>query len=88
MTFLKLESGDNSRKTGTGFIIKMMTVEQTPRKIIIAPNGPYLVEGGIRLYVFSQEMSPQGEPLNWVYEGEITPDKHPYVLCRDRKSVV
>ena len=63
-----------------------MTAEQTPRKIIIAPNGPYLVEGGIRLYVFSQEMSPQGEPLNWVYEGEITPDTHPYLLCRCGKS--
>lgn len=86
ITILKLESVENSRITGTGFIINMMTVEQTSRKIIIAPNGPYLIEGGIRLYVFSQEMSPQGEPLNWVYEGEITPDKHPYLLCRCGKS--
>lgn len=63
-----------------------MTFEQTPRQISILPNGPYRVEGGIRLYVFSQEMSPQGEPLNWIYEEEITPDKHPYLLCRCGKS--
>lgn len=63
-----------------------MTVEDTPKKIRIIPNGPYRVEGGIRLYIFSQEMSSLGEPLNWIYEGEITPDKHPYLLCRCGKS--
>jgi CDGSH-type Zn-finger protein/uncharacterized Fe-S cluster protein YjdI len=59
-----------------------MTTEQTPRKIRIVHNGPYLVEGDIRLYVYSQEMSPLHEPLNWIYEGEITPEEHSYRLCR------
>lgn len=61
-------------------------VEQNSGKISIIANGPYRVEGGIRLFVYSQEMSAQGEPLNWIFEGEITPEKHPYLLCRCGKS--
>ena len=64
----------------------VMASEQDSKKIRIIPNGPYRVEGGIRLYVYSQEMSPQGEPLNWIFEEEITPDRHPYLLCRCGKS--
>ena len=63
-----------------------MTTEINSKQILVISHGPYRVDGDIRLYVYSQEMSPQGEPLSWIFEREITPDKHPYLLCRCGKS--
>ncbi len=63
-----------------------MATESNSNQIRIISHGPYRVEGNIRLYVYSQEMSPQGEPLSWIFEGEITPEKRPYLLCRCGKS--
>ena len=52
------------------------------KRILIQKAGPYRVEGGIPLFVYRQEMSPYGEPLAWNPGEEITPARHPYLLCR------
>lgn len=56
-----------------------------PGKIVVFPNGPYLVQGGIPLVRKIQVVSEYGEPLTWKTEGRIeTPEN--YSLCRCGKS--
>lgn len=63
-----------------------MSAEEIKKKICILPNGPYRVEGPVPIFVYEQEMSPRGEPLSWINQGEITPAKSPYLLCRCGRS--
>ena len=39
------------------------------RKIVVFPNGPYLVRRGIPLVRKTQVVSEFGEPLTWKTEG-------------------
>ncbi len=55
------------------------------RKIIVLPNGPYLVKGGIPLVRKIQVVSEFGEPLTWKTEGLIETREN-YSLCRCGKS--
>jgi CDGSH-type Zn-finger protein len=51
------------------------------RKVIVQPNGPYVVRGGIPLVRKSPVMSEHGEPLTWKKEETLT-DQSNYLLCR------
>jgi len=55
------------------------------RKIVVFPNGPYLVQGGIPLVRKIQVVSEFGEPLAWKTEGRIETGEN-YSLCRCGKS--
>jgi len=55
------------------------------KKIIVFPNGPYLIQGGIPLVRKAQVVSEFGEPLTWKTEGKIE-TKESYSLCRCGKS--
>ena len=55
------------------------------QKIIVQPNGPYLVQGGIPLVRKSQVMSEHGEPLTWKKD-EVLKTGETYALCRCGKS--
>ena len=55
------------------------------KKIVVFPNGPYLVQGGIPLVRKIQVVSEYGEPLSWKTEGKIE-TKDSYSLCRCGKS--
>ncbi|NPV87682.1 MAG: CDGSH iron-sulfur domain-containing protein [Anaerolineae bacterium] len=51
------------------------------KRIVVRPNGPYRVEGGIPLVRKTQVVSEYGEPLTWKTEGQIETEE-PYFLCR------
>ncbi len=51
------------------------------KKIVVQPNGPYLVYGGILLIRKSQVISEHGEPMTWKKE-DVLETKPVYALCR------
>ena len=53
----------------------------TPKKIIVALDGPYCVEGDIPLVHKTQVVSQYGEPLEWKDDGPIPAPDNPS-LCR------
>ena len=55
------------------------------KKIVVFPNGPYLVQGGIPLVRKIQVVSEFGEPLTWKTVEKIE-TKESYSLCRCGKS--
>jgi len=55
------------------------------RKVIVQPNGPYIVQRGIPLVRKSPVMSEHGEPLTWK-KGETLTIQSNYLLCRCGKS--
>jgi CDGSH-type Zn-finger protein len=55
------------------------------KKIIVFPNGPYLIQGGIPLVRKIQVVSEFGEPLTWKTVEKIE-TKESYSLCRCGKS--
>ena len=55
------------------------------RKVIVQPDGPYIVRGGIPLVRKSPVMSEHGEPLTWRKEETLT-TRATYLLCRCGKS--
>ena len=55
------------------------------QKIIVRPNGPYLVRGGIPLVRKTEVMSEHGEPLTWRKEGVLGAE-NAYRLCRCGQS--
>ena len=59
--------------------------ERKIKKIIVFPDGPYLIQGGIPLVRKIQVVSEHGEPLTWRMEGKIE-TKESYSLCRCGKS--
>ena len=59
--------------------------ELTP-KITIKKNGPYRVHGKVPFIKLTQVCSEYGEPLEWQYLGDQTPDGDSYLLCRCGKS--
>jgi CDGSH-type Zn-finger protein len=65
-----------------------MAEHQNPsemRIIIVQPNGPYLVKGGIPLADKIQVVSEHGEPLTWK-KGQTYAAGESYILCRCGKS--
>ena len=52
------------------------------KKIVIQPNGPYLVQGNVPLVYKSQVVSEHGEPLTWRKDGQAEIDAEEYCLCR------
>jgi len=54
-------------------------------KIIVKPDGPYLVEGNIPLVKKTQIVSEFGEPLNWKKDADL-PGGESYELCRCGRS--
>jgi len=51
------------------------------KKIVIQPDGPYLVQGDVPLVRKIQVVSEYGEPLTWQKEGGIETERE-YCLCR------
>ena len=54
-------------------------------KILVRPNGPYIVSGNIPLVRKSEVISEHGEPLTWKKD-EILQTGDRYALCRCGKS--
>lgn len=50
-------------------------------KITVMKDGPYLVQGNLRLTRKSQVVSEHGEPMTWRKEGDLEA-KATYILCR------
>lgn len=65
-----------------------MTESQTDpvQKITIKKDGPYKVEGRVPFIKLTQVCSEYGEPLEWKFLGDQTPDNDTYLLCRCGKS--
>ena len=59
--------------------------DSTP-KIIIKKDGPYKVQGSVLFIKLTQVCSEYGEPLEWQFLGDQTPDRPTYLLCRCGKS--
>jgi CDGSH-type Zn-finger protein len=59
--------------------------EQNVKKIVIRPNGPYLVQGEVPLVRKTQIVSEHGEPLTWRKE-ETLETKRSFALCRCGQS--
>jgi CDGSH-type Zn-finger protein len=57
----------------------------TEKKIIVQPNGPYVVHGGIPLVRKRQVITEHGEPYAW-QTTEILETPQTYQLCRCGKS--
>lgn len=55
-------------------------------RIKTQPNGPYLVNGGVRLHETSPVHTYNGEPVAWHDLGEVTTERETYALCRCGKS--
>lgn len=81
MALMQTPSGDGETTVGTSFEYVPQHEAQSTKKIVVRPNGPYSVHGGIPLVHKSQIISEHGEPLTWktcdVYETDDV-----YVLCR------
>jgi len=56
------------------------------KRIVIRPNGPYIVEGGVPLVRKTQVVSEHGEPISWQKEGVIPVSEETYYLCRCGRS--
>lgn len=63
----------------------MESTGQLTRRILIQPNGPYRVEGGIPLVRKTQIVSEYGEPLTWRTDG-LVKTRATYELCRCGQS--
>lgn len=61
--------------------IQRNTSEQSGRRIVVRLNGPYLVQGDVRLVRKTQVVSEHGEPLTWKKEATLE-TKRRYALCR------
>ena len=59
--------------------------DSTP-KIIIKKDGPYKVQGSVLFIKLTQVCSEYGEPLEWQFLGDQTPDRPTHLLCRCGKS--
>jgi CDGSH-type Zn-finger protein/ferredoxin len=55
------------------------------KKIVVRPNGPYIVSGAVPLVSKTQVVSEYGEPLTWKKDGDVLVDE-PYYLCRCGQS--
>ena len=55
------------------------------QKILVRPNGPYVVTGGIPLVRKAPVVSEHGEPLTW-QKGEVLTTDERYALCRCGQS--
>jgi CDGSH-type Zn-finger protein len=65
----------------------MNEAEERPNKrIVIIPNGPYLVQGDIPLVHKTQVVSEHGEPLTWKKDGAVETPPGEYLLCRCGQS--
>jgi CDGSH-type Zn-finger protein len=51
------------------------------KKIVVTPDGPYCIEGDIPLVRKSQVVTEYGEPIAWKMEGDIAAASDP-ALCR------
>jgi CDGSH-type Zn-finger protein/uncharacterized Fe-S cluster protein YjdI len=60
-------------------------ISKDGKRIIIRPNGPYLVKGGIPLARKTQVVSEYGEPLTWRKECTEQTEQE-YALCRCGQS--
>jgi CDGSH-type Zn-finger protein len=56
------------------------------KQIVIRPNGPYVVLGGLPLVHKTQVVSEFGEPLTWKKDREFEIEGEEYHLCRCGKS--
>jgi CDGSH-type Zn-finger protein len=56
-------------------------MSESPKKITITRNGPYLVSGGVPLAKQTIGTNAQGESTKWV-EGDPLPEQEKYALCR------
>lgn len=66
-----------------------MTTDNTTPRINIAPNGPYLVSGALKLIQREPAMSIHGEPLEWDPVGAPetpTETRERFALCRCGES--
>ena len=61
------------------------SISKEEKRIIIRPNGPYLVKGGIPLVRKTQVVSENGEPLTWKKECTDKTEEE-YTLCRCGQS--
>ncbi|MEM7347384.1 MAG: CDGSH iron-sulfur domain-containing protein [Chloroflexota bacterium] len=55
------------------------------KKIVVKPDGPYIVSGNVPLVRKSQVISEHGEPLTWKKD-DVLETKETYALCRCGQS--
>jgi len=86
---MQMPSGDGKTTAGPSFEYKAATkdVEADKVKIVIRPNGPYIVYGDVPLLEKTKIRSAQGEALAWLTEKTIETDKS-YALCRCGQSTL
>jgi CDGSH-type Zn-finger protein len=59
-----------------------MSASDEVLRILITPNGPFLVQGEIPLVRKTQVISEHGEPLAWKKEATLLSGEAEYALCR------
>ncbi len=88
---MKMPSGDGKTSAGPSFEY-VAPEDRHPlahivKKIVVWPNGPYVVYGDIPLLRKAQVISEHGEPLTWKI-GELLEAEETYALCRCGQSTV
>jgi CDGSH-type Zn-finger protein/rubrerythrin len=86
---MQMPSGDGLTTTGPSFEYvapeDRHLLAHIVRKIVVWPNGPYVVYGDIPLVRKAQVVSKYGEPLTW-RKGEVIDTEETYALCRCGQS--
>jgi CDGSH-type Zn-finger protein/rubrerythrin len=84
---MQMPSGDGKTTAGPSFEYMAATkdVPADKPRIVVRPNGPYVVYGNVPLTEKTKIRSAQGEALAWLTEGTIETDKS-YALCRCGQS--
>ncbi|MBI5877027.1 MAG: CDGSH iron-sulfur domain-containing protein [Chloroflexi bacterium] len=86
---MQMPSGDGVTTAGPAFEYvpadEPQAAKEKRQRIVIEKNGPYQVEGGVRLVRKSIVYSEHGEPLTWRVD-EVIPTDETYRLCRCGQS--
>ncbi|HSH02268.1 MAG TPA: ferritin-like domain-containing protein [Anaerolineae bacterium] len=84
---MNMPSGQDDTVLGPSFdyVPAPNTQAKPRRRIIVRPDGPYIVYGDIPLVRKAQIISEHGEPLTW-HKTDIIPTDGTYALCRCGQS--
>jgi CDGSH-type Zn-finger protein len=63
-----------------------MAAPENSKRIIVIPNGPYIIQGEVPLVSKTQVVSEHGEPLTWKKEATLLEGEAEYALCRCGQS--
>lgn len=82
---MQMPVGKGSATAGPSYEYMPRPIHESKAKIVVRPNGPYVVYGEVPLVRKEQVISEHGEPLTWRTMERIETEEI-YALCRCGKS--